>query len=277
MTRRNKSTIKAVVTALAMVLAFVMSSTAYASATLTKIRVGQTHDKTRVVFDIKHNHRFVISTLKNPSRIVVDFYKTKNKISFDRKSFQDPRLGRIRIKDQKQRVRIVLDLRNNFDYHYFTLGKNKQGAERVVVDVLKKSNSKHIVKKATPKKTIKVAKAKAPVKKVAHKVARNDIANEQNTRHVMNAGSPVFHPEKQDLVIAIDPGHGGKDTGAIGHNHLYEKNVVLKMAKKLKKYIDAQPGMRAVLTRDRDIFIPLHKRVRLAHKMNADIFISIHA
>ncbi|MDX1796708.1 MAG: N-acetylmuramoyl-L-alanine amidase, partial [Hydrogenovibrio sp.] len=47
--------------------------------------------------------------------------------------------------------------------------------------------------------------------------------------------------------------------------------------KKLKKYIDAQPGMRAVLTRDRDIFIPLHKRVRLAHKMNADIFISIHA
>jgi N-acetylmuramoyl-L-alanine amidase len=79
------------------------------------------------------------------------------------------------------------------------------------------------------------------------------------------------------LVVAIDAGHGGKDVGATSSSGVLEKDLTLVMAKALKQQIDAQPGMRAVLTRDEDFFIPLGKRPRLAREMGADIFISLHA
>lgn len=79
------------------------------------------------------------------------------------------------------------------------------------------------------------------------------------------------------LVVAIDAGHGGKDTGAIGPGGILEKNVTLAMARALKRRIDREPGMRAVLIRDRDVFVPLYDRPKLARKYHADLFISIHA
>lgn len=93
------------------------------------------------------------------------------------------------------------------------------------------------------------------------------------------AARPVIHPfhGTKPLVVAIDAGHGGKDVGAMGHGGTLEKDITLAMAKELKKQIDAQIGMRAVLTRDEDYFIPLSKRPRLAREMGADVFISLHA
>jgi N-acetylmuramoyl-L-alanine amidase len=79
------------------------------------------------------------------------------------------------------------------------------------------------------------------------------------------------------ITIAIDPGHGGEDPGAIGASGSREKDITLKVAKKLKARIDREPNMRALLTRDGDFFIPLHGRVMKARKMQADLFISIHA
>jgi N-acetylmuramoyl-L-alanine amidase len=79
------------------------------------------------------------------------------------------------------------------------------------------------------------------------------------------------------LTIAIDAGHGGEDPGARGANGSYEKNITLAVAKKLKAAIDAEPNMRAVLTRDGDYFIPLHGRVVKARKLQSDLFVSIHA
>src|SRR5699024_1961839 len=77
--------------------------------------------------------------------------------------------------------------------------------------------------------------------------------------------------------IALDPGHGGEDPGAIGPSGTYEKDVVLQIARRLKKLIDAQPNMRAYLTRDNDYFVPLHVRVQKARRVKADLFVSIHA
>ena len=256
--------IKNTLAALIMLLALIMTSSAMAKASLEKVRVGQTADKTRVVFEIKQNHRFEVSKFNNPPRIVVDFYKADNKLSFKNMKFLDARLEKIRVKDQKNRVRVVLDLRKNFDYNYFVLAKNKQGAERVVIDV-----SKKLV-------TAKPVKDKKNVVKSVAKPAK-DIAELQKPRQIMNAGSPMFLLKNKDLVVAIDAGHGGKDPGAIGFNGTKEKVVTLQIAKRLKKYIDAQPGMRAILTRDKDEFVSLHQRVRIAHKHNADIFLSIHA
>lgn len=79
------------------------------------------------------------------------------------------------------------------------------------------------------------------------------------------------------LTVAIDPGHGGEDPGAIGSAGTYEKHVALDIAKKLRALIDAQPNMRAMMTRDADFFVPLNVRVQKARRVGADLFVSIHA
>jgi N-acetylmuramoyl-L-alanine amidase len=81
----------------------------------------------------------------------------------------------------------------------------------------------------------------------------------------------------RDVVIVLDPGHGGKDPGAIGAHKSREKQLVLAIAKKLKQQIDKQPGMRAVLTRTGDYYVGLRERLDIARKHDADIFVSIHA
>lgn len=252
---------KNLVSIVAIALISILSTSVWAKASLTEIRLGQSDSKTRVVFDIKKNHRFEISKWHNPPRIVVDFYNTKNKVSFKQKKFLDARVGKIRLKNQRKRTRVVLDLRRNFDYNYFTLGKNKSGAERVVIDVIQRLEK---VKKVKP--LIKLSKSSTKSYKVG-------IVS----KYAQKPSSIIALAANKDLVVAIDPGHGGKDPGAVGYNNIQEKVVVLAIAKKLKKYIDAQPGMRAILTRDKDVFIPLYKRVRIAHKNNADIFLSLHA
>ncbi|WP_310630079.1 N-acetylmuramoyl-L-alanine amidase [Paraburkholderia sp.] len=79
------------------------------------------------------------------------------------------------------------------------------------------------------------------------------------------------------LTVAIDPGHGGEDPGAIGGGGTYEKHIALDIAKRLRAKIDAQPNMRAMMTRDADFFVPLNVRVQKARRVGADLFVSIHA
>ena len=81
----------------------------------------------------------------------------------------------------------------------------------------------------------------------------------------------------RDVVIAVDAGHGGDDPGAIGHGGTREKDVTLAIARALAARIDAEGGMRAVLTRDRDQFLELRERIRRAHACHADMFVSVHA
>jgi len=92
---------------------------------------------------------------------------------------------------------------------------------------------------------------------------------------------PVSKEERQKInrliIVAIDPGHGGEDPGAIGPTGLREKDVVLAVALKLRDTLNAQPGMRVMLTRDGDFFVPLQERVRKARRVQADLFVSIHA
>jgi len=96
------------------------------------------------------------------------------------------------------------------------------------------------------------------------------------------APAPVITAEdakqkKRDVIVAIDAGHGGKDPGAVGKRGTREKDVVLKVARKLKSEIDRQQGMKAVMIRDRDTFMPLRDRIKKARNYKADLFISIHA
>ena len=84
-------------------------------------------------------------------------------------------------------------------------------------------------------------------------------------------------PVTRMITIVIDPGHGGEDPGAVGRNGSREKDVVLAIARRLKAKIEQQPNMRVMLTRDADYFVPLHVRVQKARKVQADLFMSIHA
>lgn len=110
-----------------------------------------------------------------------------------------------------------------------------------------------------------------------------DITKTQNKPLIDTAPKTIINRESAalkkpaELVIAVDAGHGGKDNGATGPNNTHEKHATLMIAKELKKQIDRQPGMRAVLTRDKDVFIKLAQRVKFAKKHQADLFISIHA
>jgi N-acetylmuramoyl-L-alanine amidase len=88
---------------------------------------------------------------------------------------------------------------------------------------------------------------------------------------------PHARPDARDLIIAIDAGHGGEDPGAIGKNGTREKDVVLAIARALAQRVDAEPGMKAFLTRNGDYFVPLRDRMRRARVQQADLFVSIHA
>lgn len=88
--------------------------------------------------------------------------------------------------------------------------------------------------------------------------------------------SPKSHPNRL-LIVALDPGHGGEDPGAVGPSGLKEKDVVLSIARQVKALLDERPHIRAVLTRDADYFVPLQERTRKARQMQADLMVSIHA
>ncbi len=121
------------------------------------------------------------------------------------------------------------------------------------------------------KKPPAAVKAKPP-KEEPTVVATDDKADNAPSPSTKKSG-----PTKRLMMVAIDPGHGGEDPGAIGPSGLYEKTVVLSIALKMRDRINATPGMRAMLTRDGDYFVPLHERVRKARGVEADLFISIHA
>ena len=91
------------------------------------------------------------------------------------------------------------------------------------------------------------------------------------------ASTPSISSRSRRLVVAIDPGHGGKDPGAVGKGRTREKDVVLSISKKLYKLLKADPRITPYLTRDRDIFLRLHRRTRIARGKKADLFVSVHA
>ncbi|MBX3703868.1 MAG: N-acetylmuramoyl-L-alanine amidase [Steroidobacteraceae bacterium] len=138
------------------------------------------------------------------------------------------------------------------------LGERDGGGLRVVLDVGAKVKPSSFL---TP-----------PNEAYGHRLVV-DLAPEQAPKAV----KAVPTDGQRDIVIAIDAGHGGEDPGAIGRDGTREKTVVLAVAKKLAARINAEPGMRAVLTRDGDYFVPFRERIRRAREQQADLFISIHA
>ncbi len=286
---------------LIVLLSIFFSLQAYAATQVAAVRIGwHSADKVRFVFDLKGDAAFRISTLKNPDRILVRFAKAKSALKFSRKALKMGWVRRIRTGfNRRGDFLVVLDLAKAARYKYFTLNGRRAGEKRLVVDVLRPgrvlARAKTAPKATRPK--AQVMKKTAPVRHVAAvkvrqgKAVRTMVdARQQPDRGASRKAAvqkrriqqEILHFTRRplddnELIIAIDAGHGGKDTGAIGPGGVREKDVTLAMAWALKRRIDAEPGMRAVLIRKGDEFVPLYDRPRLAKKYNADLFISIHA
>ena len=214
--------------------------TAVQAATEFKgVRLWAAPDHTRVVFDTSGPSSHELFALKNPDRLVIDVKAAAAADTLQTASKAGGLVKGIRTALNKPGVlRIVLDLKQSVKPRSFNLTPNDRYGHRLVVDLYEQETQ-----------------AKAKVKQVV-------------------ASKPT---KLRDLVIAIDAGHGGDDPGAIGRRGTREKDVVLSIAKRLAKLIEAEPGMRPVMIREGDYYIGLRKRIDKARKHRADLFVSIHA
>jgi len=219
------------------------STPALAAVEIRGVRLESADDgRARIVLDLSGPAVHTRFALDDPARIVVDIPNAQ----FNARRLRLPSgagpVAVVRLGRQPHRaVRLVLELNRQAEAQSFSVDPAAGQGHRLVVDVGGAPSA------ATPAAPRPVVAAHAPGQSL------------------------------RDLVVAVDAGHGGKDPGAIGRGGTREKNVTLAVARELVRVIDAEPGMRAVLTRDSDQFIALRERGRIARRHKADLFVSIHA
>lgn len=207
---------------------------------LSDIRIGKSkQNDTRVILDLARTADYRTFRLHNPERVVIDIDNTKNHFDIKKLNFSGTPVKSIRLgENNKQRLRVVLDLSYPVMDKVSILPANKNYGERILLDLYVQS-------------------------------AINKLS-----KPVMDAKTKSGH---RDVIVVIDPGHGGKDPGATGPGGIHEKDVVLKIAKKLQKQLNQQSGVEAVLTRKGDYYISLRKRLSIARQKKADVFVAVHA
>ncbi len=285
--------------ALLISLMMFVSFVANAVTTVTASRVWPAADYTRLTIEATSEINQKITILKNPDRLVLDLEGIDLNANIKALSTaiapSDPYIQQVRVANFKPgTVRVVIDLKVEVNPKIFTLQPAGQYKHRLVLDVYPlKDPLSNILNNAdmgnpesieTPlAKTNPVETAK-PVEPIAPLIQATETVKtiEQTLSAAPAEDTPITNkPATKNgarlITIAIDAGHGGEDPGAKGANGSREKDITLAIAKKLKQQVDAEPNMRAILTRDSDFFIPLHGRVVKARNMQADLFISIHA
>jgi N-acetylmuramoyl-L-alanine amidase len=250
------------------------------------VRIWPAADYTRVTLEHDAPLKFTHFTVENPDRLVVDIEGVEfNSVldSLARKvATDDPYIKLLRAGRFKPGVvRLVMELKTKVTPQVFTLEPAGEYGRRLVLDV-------YPVNPPDPMMALLEGRKDAvePFKndqdfQIADK-RPDDLAKKPEK-------APIEAPEVQTskksgkpivdrlVTITLDPGHGGEDPGAVGKAGTYEKNVTLEVARRLKARIDAEPNMRAVLTRDSDFFVPLQMRVQKARRVQSDLFLSIHA
>ena len=208
---------------------------------VTSLRMWPAPDHTRVVFDISGPVEHRLFTLADPDRVVIDILGASAGASGLGQFAQSEVIARIRSAPRNtQDLRVVLDLKGVVRPKSFLLRPNASYGHRLVIDLF-------------------------------------PTANEQNAEPRVVKQNPGNGAKPRDIVIAIDPGHGGEDPGAQGPKGAREKDVTMAVARKLAAVIDRVRGMQAVLIRSGDYYVGLRKRMMIARHERADLFVSIHA
>ena len=241
------------------------SGAALASPSVTSLRVSGQSEKTRVVLELTDKTTQSVFTLENPSRVVIDLPRAaltgklpavEGLVSAVRSAKRD-----------NGDLRIVLEVSATVTPAVTWLPAEQGIGHRLVVDLPVGKSVVTPVESVTP----------APVATPASTAVVTQSVPASTNSAATSAQSASTSSKARDLIIAIDPGHGGEDPGAIGPTGVKEKNVTLEIALQLKERIDAEPGMKAILTRETDLFVPLSERPQRARLRQADMFVSIHA
>ncbi|GGC58079.1 N-acetylmuramoyl-L-alanine amidase [Marinobacter halophilus] len=224
---------------LVLMLALV-ASLVQAGTQIEGVRIWPAPDHTRLVLDTQGGVDHNVFALSGPPRLVIDLKGTALKADLSKVDLSGSPIQRIRSAPRNgSDLRVVLDLKSDIKPRSFVLEPNQQYGHRLVVDLIDEQGSR--------------------LERAASPTVTQDSAG------------------KRDIVVVIDPGHGGEDPGAIGPRGTREKDVVFKMSKTLAELINKQPGYTAKLTRTGDYYIGLRNRTLLARKYNADLFVSMHA
>ena len=230
-----------------------------AGSQVVAVRVWPSSTYTRLTIEASSEIRYKHFSLANPNRLVIDLEDVQLTGVLQDVSGQiqsaDPFIRTARAGQfNGNTVRLVLDLRNEVKPQIFSLKPVAEYQHRLVVDLYPANGQQD-----------------DPLLALLQDYNKGQLDN----------NAPRGNKGKTDparpVVIMIDPGHGGEDPGAIGPSGTREKDVVLRIGRQLKKLIDGEKNMKAYLTRDEDVFLPLGVRVAKARKIGADLFISVHA
>jgi N-acetylmuramoyl-L-alanine amidase len=234
------------------------------AATIASARVWPAQEYTRLILESGTPIAHQMLAIKNPSRLVLDLDDVELTGEIEQLPRlvhpNDPYIQSIRVGRFKPGVlRLVLDLKTEVNPQLFALQPFGDYGHRVVLDLYS----------LTPPDPLMAL-----------------LESERGSRDAGDKPAPATTDSarprppgaaRRPVIIAIDPGHGGEDPGAVGRRGTFEKNVTLAIARRLKTLIDAEPGMRAMLTRDDDYYVALNARVQKARRVQADLFISLHA
>ena len=221
------------------ILLLLVVPVSFAKNAIDSVRIWPSPGSTRIVFDLEDTPQYSYFTLSNPNRLGIDLADTKKNFDFAKLANKSPLVKKLRYSSAKDKsgIRVVIELNKKLDSNLFALPPTEPYRNRLVIDLDDKN-----------------APASAPT-----------VVKHNNTQ------------QSRDIVIVIDAGHGGEDPGSIGRGGTFEKNITLNVAQRLAKLIDAEPGMKAVMTRSGDYYISPNKRPDIARKHKADLLISIHA
>jgi len=235
-----------------------------ASSQVIAVRIWPSSTYTRITLESSTPLKYKQFLLSDPPRVVVDIegvhLNSVLKGLGEKVQQSDPYIRQARVGQfDTKTVRMVLELKRAINPHVFTLNPVAEFHNRLVVDLYPEDGA--------------VSAEDDPLLALLEDYNRGDVARTLPPETAKDGQAGRSRP----LVIMLDPGHGGEDPGAIGKYKTREKDVVLQIARRLQKLITREPNMKAHMTRNEDVFIPLKVRVAKARKLRADLFISIHA
>ncbi|MEI6545741.1 MAG: N-acetylmuramoyl-L-alanine amidase [Burkholderiales bacterium] len=259
-------------------------------AGIVGVRIWPAPDYTRVTLELDESLKSSHFVMADPPRVVVDLEgvdidaalrEIVAKVQAD-----DPYIATVRVAQNRAHVvRLVFDLKVPVSPQVFSLAPNGVYRHRLVLDLYPKTPIDPLAALIEQTRSSPAASA-LPTPASGTGTGPGDDPLAALIREREAALRMLAEPERPRprgaevsrlLTIAIDPGHGGEDPGAIGPNGTMEKDVVLNVALRLREKLQAEPGVRVLMTRDSDFFVPLATRVSKARAVSADLFVSVHA
>ena len=248
-------------------VALVAASSLSFATEIKSLQLSTTAEGTRAVFELNGPLDYKLFEIANPDRIVLDI-----RASSFAEGFATPAgrglLKSVRTGKQGKDVRVVFDLASGVRPKSFLLLPGSPSRSSKASEAMPGGPSRPSMASG--------ALGLLPGDKASYRLVVDLFPRGRSKSEIVKQASPPME-KPRDVVIAIDAGHGGDDPGATGAAGTHEKEITLAVARELKRLIDRQPGMSAVLTRDSDFFIPLKQRYQKAREAKADLFVSVHA